>query len=158
MYRTSEGRRLSNRANNNEDRQRVECHSGAEIDFIGVMGEAAEAQVLGGYIDSRTRPDHGNDILGLDYTVDVKTPTKPHYNLVFADHSPLDADYAVLVLPTIELDSLFDVNELNVYGYASRSEFENGAERKNLRGNSWFFHKSKLHDMTENLKTPSQFS
>ena len=95
----------------------------AEVDYVGVLGEAAVAKVLGGKIRRRQGTDDGNDLEGLPYTVSVKMPTQPGYNLLVPRHQRFE-DYYVLVLPIDEQEkaggALSSIKKVNVAGYTDR--------------------------------------
>jgi len=97
-----------------------------EVEYLGVLGECAAAEVLRCGIHTDLVPDNGTDLADIVGSWTVKTCTKPYYNLMFALEAPMTADYAVLVLPIEDLvpKEVYDIDALDVYGYATRETFE----------------------------------
>ena len=126
MYFFSEQRHKFARKNGIQDRQGTKDYTGAEVDYIGLLGEAAACEVLGGHLDLSLGKDGGCDVLGLPDTYQVKTPMSPNLNFCCASRSPLAEDYGVLVLPPAVLTSnvnVFAVTALDVVGFIDLSAY-----------------------------------
>lgn len=118
------------------DRMAATEFSSQEIDFLGIMGEAAAAEVLGAKINTDvSEKDDGTDLYGLDATWTVKTVTKVNYNLIFPTRSPMVSDYAVLVLPARDLEpgKVFSLTQLLIAGFTDRLNFAAHSTTEQLR-------------------------